>query len=120
MKNNSVFSGKDGEKYAAKLLKKNGYKILDTNYRSRFGEIDIIAYNDEYICFVEVKTRGENSIADPAYFITKSKQQKIIKTAKLFLAENLTELQPRFDAVLVYTKNDKVSHAKYLENAFMG
>jgi len=110
-----------GEKYTAELLIKKGYTIVAQNFRSRYGEIDIIAENDRYIVFVEVKTRAANYISRPAEAVTAQKQQKIIKTAQLYLLKSQTQLQPRFDVVEVITasKNDfRVLETQHIENAF--
>ena len=110
--------GKLAELKAANYLIKKKYKIVDYNYTSRFGEIDIIAENKKYLAFVEVKMRGENSIASPKEFVDYSKQKKIIATAKIYLANNPTDLQPRFDVIEVFCKNGKIKSFKHLENAF--
>lgn len=110
--------GKLWEIEAANYLRKKRYKLIDVNYTSRFGEIDLIVQNKKYICFVEVKQRDERSPATPAEFVTKSKQNKIIACAKLYLANNGTDLQPRFDIVEIYTKDNKIKSIKHLENAF--
>lgn len=108
-------TGIDGEKTAAKYLKKNKYKILDCNYRSRFGEIDIIAKKDDFIVFVEVKARNNNSLGEPREAVTYSKQSKIIKTAEFYILDKKIDLQPRFDVIEVFTDTDTVNH---IENAF--
>ena len=115
-------SGKIGEEFTAKLLAKKGYQIVDRNYHSRFGEIDIIAKDAKYIVFVEVKTREENSMVNPLEAVTPSKQKKIIKTALLYLQSHKTDLQPRFDvAGLVTNVNDKtIQSVNYITNAFEG
>ena len=109
--------GLEGEEKAASYLKKQGYKIIAKNFQTRFGEIDIIAENKEYIVFVEVKARSEKSIAEPREFVDIRKQRKIIKTAEIYLSENLTEKQPRFDVVEV--KKDKMKiQINHIVNAF--
>jgi putative endonuclease len=115
-------SGKIGEEFTAKLLAEKGYQIVDTNYHSRFGEIDIIAKDAKYIVFVEVKTREENSMVNPLEAVTPSKQKKIIKTALLYLQSHKTDLQPRFDvAGLVTNTNDmSIQSVNYITNAFEG
>jgi len=117
MKSNQL-RGKDGESYVAERLKKQGYKIVEKNYHSRYGEIDIIVRNKEYICFVEVKARNEDAIADPFYFVTKTKQRRIILTAERFLQTFHEPLQPRFDVASVTMKEDKIVGMQYIENAF--
>ncbi|MBR3588244.1 MAG: YraN family protein [Clostridia bacterium] len=109
--------GLEGEEKAAKYLKKQGYSIIAKNFQTRFGEIDIIAENKEYIVFVEVKARSEKSIAEPREFVDIRKQRKIIRTAEIYLSENFTEKQPRFDVVEV--KKDKFKiQVNHIKNAF--
>jgi putative endonuclease len=110
--------GKVGEKKAVKYLKHHHFNIVDTNYSSRFGEIDIIAKDKNYIIFVEVKQRNLNSIAKPCEFVDAKKQQRIIATAKIYLSSYPTDLQPRFDVIEVYSDNNKIKSVKHLENAF--
>lgn len=114
--------GKSGEDITAAYLRKKGWAITKRNYHSRFGEIDIIAENDEYIIFVEVKTRAENSLTSPAEAVNLSKQRKIMLTAEDFLSKFTCELQPRFDVAEVTTyKNADGSFRyslNYIKNAF--
>lgn len=110
--------GAMAERKAANFLNKKGYDLVDVNYTCRFGEVDLIVKNDRYIVFVEVKMRNDNSIAQPKEFVDYKKQQRIIATAKLYLSTNSTELQPRFDVVEVFSKNDRIKSIKHLENAF--
>jgi putative endonuclease len=113
-------TGDKGEDYTAKFLKKNKYTILARNYRKRYGEIDIIAENSDYIAFVEVKTRHENPMTQPYEAVDFRKQQKIIKTAAAYIAENDIEKFCRFDVCEVYvnSKNLKLIKINYIENAF--
>lgn len=78
------YYGKYGELEAARYLQKQGYKLFDVNYHCRFGEIDLICTKGRYLVFVEVKTRSQGAIADPAEFVDRYKQERIIQTAKLF------------------------------------
>ncbi|MDO4730709.1 MAG: YraN family protein [Clostridia bacterium] len=98
------------------MLKKN-YKILEKNYHSPFGEIDIIAKDDDYIVFIEVKARKTGSIASPCCFVTASKKAKIIKTAMIFLTKFNSDLQPRFDIIEVINSYDK-SYIRHIKSAF--
>lgn len=113
--------GRFGEQAAAEYLKKKHYQIIGLNYSCRFGEIDIIAENKKYIVFAEVKLRKSDEFAEAKEFVTFSKQEKIIKTASLWLSTNETELQPRFDVIEIYapegiaSKSIKINH---IENAF--
>ena len=110
--------GKLGEKLAVQYLKKFGYNVLDLNYHSRFGEIDVIATYDGFIVFVEVKLRKEDSLVSPSESVIKSKQRKIIKTAVQYISKNQTQLQPRFDVVEIKMTKDKVQSVNHIENAF--
>ena len=114
-------SGAWGEAIAAKYLQSKRYKIVAMNYRSRFGELDIVAQNRKYLVFVEVKTRKSARFAAAAEFVDTYKQERLRTTAELFLSENPTKLQPRFDVIEIYapdgaqTQNPIINH---LEDAF--
>ncbi len=109
-----------GEKTAQKYLKKKGYKIKTANYRSKFGEIDIIAEKGSTIAFVEVKLRKNENFGRACEFVTYSKQRKLRITAELWLAENKTEKIPQFDVVEIYAPNgiDGEYKLNHIENAF--
>ena len=112
--------GKRGELAVARYLREHGYTVLTANYRCRFGEIDIIAENGQYIIFVEVKTRREGSISSPLEAVTSAKRRKIVRTAQMYLLENPSGLQPRFDVCAVIRKRDGRMEADYLPDAFDG
>ena len=82
---------KKGEALAGKLLKKRGYKILKRNYVSKYGEIDIVAYDKGAISFVEVKTRQSDNYGPPELAVTKEKRKRIIRTALNYLVKNHIE-----------------------------
>lgn len=109
-----------GEDCAVRFLEDKGYSVLERNYRSRFGEIDIIARNGPYIVFAEVKTRGESRLADPLEAVTKTKQTKIVKTALLYLQTHAVKLQPRFDVIGITTADGghSIRNVVHIENAF--
>lgn len=110
-----------GEQTAADYLKKKHYKIIGLNYSCRFGEIDVIAQNKKYIVFAEVKLRKSDKFAEAKEFVTYTKQEKIIKTASLWLSQNETKLQPRFDVIEIYAPegiSSKVIKINHIENAF--
>lgn len=119
MENNTL--GAWGERTALRYLRKKGYKFVESNYHSRFGEIDIIVKNREYIVFVEVKLRKNDKYGEAKEFVTFSKQNKIRSTAMIWLSGNETELQPRFDVIEIYapdgehTASPSINH---LEDAF--
>ena len=114
-------AGAWGEQVAAGYLLKKKYKILATNYRCRFGEIDIIAANRTYLVFAEVKLWKSSAFAAAAEFVDHRKQERLRTTAELYLSENPTDLQPRFDVVEIYAP-DGINTAKpiinHLEDAF--
>ncbi len=100
--NNRSF-GAVGEKIAADYLEDNGFTILDKNFRSgRFGEIDIIAAEREYLCFVEVKTRTSSLYGTPIEAVGYEKRKKIKALAWIYIKQkNLGEKNMRFDIVEV-------------------
>ena len=111
-------SGRIGEDYAVKWLIAHGYRIMERNYHSRYGEIDIIAEDSQYIVFVEVKTRKEGAFVSQAESVTKSKQKKILLTAQTYLAKSPCALQPRFDLAAVTTVHGEPLGLQYFSNAF--
>lgn len=94
--------GSWGEALAAEYLRNKHYKIVAAHYYSRFGEIDLVARNREYLVFVEVKLRKNARFAAAREFVNQSKQDRIRMTASIYLAENPTPLQPRFDVIEIY------------------
>ncbi len=95
--------GKKGEKQAEKYLKKNGYKILERNYRTPFGEIDIIASDHKVLTFIEVKTRSNTAFGSPKDAVDKRKQKHIIKSSLAYLQKLPDSADPeiRFDVVSI-------------------
>ncbi len=114
--------GESGEKRVAEFLRKNGFAVIKRNYQCRYGEIDIIAENKQYILFVEVKTRKENALVSGVEAIDSHKQQRIILAAQDYITKTLCEKQPRFDVaeVIVVEKSDgnTAFNLKYIKNAF--
>lgn len=112
--------GKLGEDITADYLCKNGFEIVARNYHSRYGEIDIIAKNSEFIAFVEVKSRNEKALERPAAAVTSAKRRRIIQTALIFLSEFEYDLQPRFDVceITIDNRTDMLIELNYIENAF--
>lgn len=100
---------------AEDYLREKGYKILETNYRNRSGEIDIIAKQGEYFCFIEVKYRATNDYGNPLESVDFRKQNQIRKVAMYYLMKNkLSEWTPcRFDVIAF--EGEKMTH---VENAF--
>ncbi len=116
--------GKSGEEIAAKLLKDNHYHILARNYKTRLGEIDIIAKDRDTICFVEVKTRHSQKFGLPQEAIGRHKQRKMSQAALLFLKQRrLMDHKARFDVVSVLEgawgiKTELIKNAFELEGRF--
>ena len=98
--------GLKAEELAIDYLKKHGYKIVTTNFYSKVGEIDIIAYKNDTFHFIEVKS-GKSF--EPVYNITPSKLNKIIKTAKYYIKINKISSSWCIDAIIV---KDKINHIK--------
>ena len=95
-------SGAWGEAIAAQYLQKKRYKMVATNYRSRFGEIDLIVCDRKFLVFVEVKLRKSDRFAEAREFVDYHKQNRLRTTAEIYLSEYPTWLQPRFDVVEIY------------------
>ncbi|MBO5929865.1 MAG: YraN family protein [Clostridia bacterium] len=114
--------GNAGEKVACRFLKKNGYQILERNYQRAaekvIGEIDIIARKGELISFVEVKTRKTEAFGLPCEYVTRSKQQKLIKTAYTYIAEKHLDAPCSFDVVEVLHDGKKVQTIRHIPHAF--
>ena len=113
--------GREGESAALRFLKKKGYRILEKNFRSKVGEIDIIAEQDGVIVFVEVKTRADHEFGHPYDALTPAKQRKIIQTAQSFLVQKrISDKTIRFDVVAVTSNAEGPDPWKIelLQNAF--
>ncbi len=92
--------GAEGEDRAVRALKKRGYRIVETNYRTRTGEIDIIAEEKDYLVFVEVKRRNSTSHGDSLEAVDKRKKDHMIRTAMHYLkAHKCSSRRVRFDVV---------------------
>lgn len=114
---NNKAVGDFGERLAKEYLEKKNYNILETNFRTRLGEIDIIAKKDYVIIFVEVKARKNLKYGMPYEAVNHRKMQKIIKVAKNYIAyKSQGDNQYRFDIIEVFlSENDKINH---IEDAF--
>lgn len=114
-------AGAWGEEQAAAYLRRKHYKILAAGYRCRFGEIDLIARDRKYLVFVEVKLRKSAKFAQALEYVDRRKQDRIRTTASVYLAQNPTELQPRFDVIEVYAPEGTATlrpEINHLEDAF--
>ncbi|MBP5193285.1 MAG: YraN family protein [Clostridia bacterium] len=106
--------GRSGERKAARFLKRKGYRILDKNFATGIGEIDIIAKDGEYFVFVEVKTRKDDAFGRPSLAVTPQKQRKYRKIAMQYVfKKDLGEPPMRFDVIEIF--DGELNH---IENAF--
>lgn len=118
---NTILQGRWGEALALEYLKKKNYSAVSMGYRTRFGEIDVIVKNKAYIVFVEVKLRKNDDFAEAREFVGQKKQERLRKTAALWLAKHDTTLQPRFDVIEIYASdgiNTQKPRINHIENAF--
>ena len=110
--------GKESEAMAVRHLKKNGYKILEQNYRNKVGEIDIIAKDNGVLVFVEVKARKTIYYGDPKWAVTPKKQRKISMVALYYLkTTKQTQVKARFDVVALSLAKDN-PRIEIIKNAF--
>ncbi|MDD6611155.1 MAG: YraN family protein [Clostridiales bacterium] len=112
-------TGERGEQRAAEYLQRKGFRILDRNYRTRCGEIDIICADDRYLVFAEVKTRSSTVFGMPCEAVTSVKQRKLVLAAQQWLYNHPTELQPRFDVVEILVSPDRSTcRIRHIPDAF--
>ncbi len=110
--------GQRGEQIAADFLIENGMELLTRNYRTRNGEIDIIARQKQTIVFVEVKTAATSCFGDPATWVDPRKQSRLIRAAEHYLATEICEeVDCRFDVVAIRYHHDRF-WINHIENAF--
>ena len=113
--------GQWGEDRAADYLRGKGFRIAAANWKCRFGELDLIAADNTYLCFVEVKLRKSAAYGSAAAFVDRHKQDRLRTAATLYLSQHPTALQPRFDVIEIYaprgidTSRPELIH---LENVF--
>ena len=110
-----------GEALVADYLRDRSYRLVAHSYHCRFGEIDLIAWDGDTLCFVEVKTRTNTQMGLPREYVTARKQARLRKTALFYLSSHDLDCPTRFDVAEVYTD---VRHSAgktridYIENAF--
>lgn len=112
--------GRLGEDLAVKFLEQHGYKILEKNFRNRFGEIDIIAKDKDTLCFVEVKSRSTDEFGSPFESIVFRKQKKMARLAFSYLKKERIsfEIKARFDVIAAVKEPDGTLKLDLLKNAF--
>lgn len=106
--------GRNAEEQTAKYLKKKGYKIIERNFVTPFGEADIVAFKDGYYCFVEVKARESDAFGLPAEAVDKRKRERYRKIAAYFCMIKRQEVPIRFDVASVFEGG-----LEYFEDAYM-
>ncbi|MFK7747513.1 MAG: YraN family protein [Kordia sp.] len=109
--------GIEGEKMAVAHLQKNGYQILETNYRFQKAEVDIIAQKGETLAVVEVKTRTSADFGNPEEFISKKKIKLLVKAVDNYINDNDLDVEVRFDAVAILMQKGNVT-INHIEDAF--
>jgi len=110
-------TGKIGEKLAQDYLLNHGYKVLHTNWRVGRYEVDIIAQKNDILAFCEVKCRTSSLFGEPETFVTKKKQNNIIKSAAIYVKRNAWQGETRFDIVSVLKKGETIT-ITHIENAY--
>ncbi|MGE4518296.1 MAG: YraN family protein [Desulfobacteraceae bacterium] len=114
-------SGNKAEKFACRFLSSKGYKIISRNFRTRFGEIDIIASEKDVLCFVEVKFRKNSDFGRPEEFVDFRKQKKLLKAARIYIARNqISDTDIRFDIVAVEPGLNGNCTARLIRDGFEG
>ena len=114
-------SGAWGEALAAEYLRKKRYTPVAAGYRCKFGEIDLIVKDRRHLVFVEVKLRKSAKFAQALEYVDRRKQDRIRTTAEMYLSQNPTELQPRFDVIEIYAPEGmETTHPEiyHMEDAF--
>lgn len=112
-------AGDRGEAEVAKYLRKKGYTLLASQWRCRFGELDLVAKNKRgTVCFVEVKLRSGGAIGLPREFVDERKRQRLRTAAAAWLAQHEIDAPARFDVAEVYAEQNGALRVEYLENAF--
>jgi putative endonuclease len=117
MRKNTKEIGDQGEEQAKAHLLENGYLLLETNWRHKKYELDIIAKINQTIVFIEVKTRKNNTFGEPELSVTKKKQQFLIAAAQQYVITNNIEEEFRFDIIAI-TNNSQNKSIQHLESAF--
>jgi len=111
--------GRLGEETAESFLKEHGYRIVERNYSCRFGEIDIIGWDGDILCFMEVKTRNKADGAEPQEGVGLAKQRKLARAAVEYLKRRkLGDVDSRFDVVSVIIRAGGEADVTIFKNAF--
>ncbi len=109
--------GKKGEQLAVDFLLKNGYDVVERNYRFDKGEVDILARYEDTLAVVEVKTRSTADFGNPQDFVKPKQIQRLVKTVDEYINTNALEVDVRFDIIAI-VKKGKGFEIEHLEDAF--
>ena len=109
--------GKKGETIAKGYLLEKSYTILEKNWRYLKAEVDLIVQNDDFIVFVEVKTRSSSNYGDPESFVSGKQQKMIINAANEYIIKNNIEREARFDIISIIISNN-TEEIRHIEDAF--
>ena len=109
--------GKKGEQLAVDFLLKNGYKIIERNYRFDKAEVDIIAQIKDILAIVEVKTRSSIDFGNPQDFVKPKQIQRLVKAVDQYVTVNSLDVEVRFDIIAIIKENNNFN-IEHLENAF--
>lgn len=119
MSKERISLGKKGEELALKYLKRHKYKIIEQNYKSRFGEIDIIAKDEDVLAFIEVKTRKSTEFGSPQESVDIRKQRQLAKAALEYISKRkIRNTNCRFDVVGIICLPDQEPKIELIKNAF--
>lgn len=111
--------GKEGEEIGEQYLLQQGYAIIEKNYRSQQGEVDIIARDGEFLVFVEVKNYSFRSYGSPLGAVRKNKRQSVIHAAETYLyRKHIKNTYCRFDVIAIYRRRDGSREIELYKNAF--
>lgn len=113
-------TGQKGEAIAEQFLKKQGYRIVERNFRCKFGEIDLIAYKNKTLSFIEVKTRSSDAFGQPIESVNKDKQRRLVRLANYYLYKKKASdaLPCRFDVVSIMLKGNQ-HEIELIQNAIV-
>ena len=114
---NHLDIGLAGEQYACTHLVREGYTILEKNWRYQRAEVDIICTKDSNLVFVEVKTRTSDHLGEPSAAVTRSKQKHIVRAADAYVKQYDGDPDIRFDIIGIIM-NSKQKHLEHIEDAF--
>ena len=112
-KQSNTQKGKCGEEIAAEFLEKQGIKIIAKNYRTKFGEIDLIGFDKSTIIFIEVKLRSNDNFGSPVDAVTQAKLKRIYNSALWYISEHKSNYDYRFDVIAI--RKDNIKRCYHLE-----